>query len=476
VSSGATAVLPSGWAWASFDDAFEVISDRGRRVPQHAYEVTGALPVVDQGEGLFGGFTNDVSMAYDGPRPVIVFGDHTRRVKLLDRPFAVGAQGVKLLAPRACFDPKFLYYLLPTLDLADRGYSRHFQYLRKLALPAPPLAVQRRIVAAIEEHLSELDAAVAGLRRVQAQLPQYGAAVLKAGCEGRSPTGEVGRSTSSAAGSDAADQVLASVLAARQRCIQANGNRRRQPESPVPDVTHLPRLPLGWTWVTLGQVVWSVKDGPHFSPKYVEQGVPFITGGHVRPTGVDFSRAKYITPELHAELSCRCKPEVGDILYTKGGTTGIARVNTYDFDFSVWVHVAVLKLVAGVDPFYIQHALNSPWCRQQAQRFTHGVGNQDLGLTRMVKITLPLPPLPEQRRIVTEIDRRLSYLDELEKQVSSALSRAAHLRRSVLRSAFAGTLVQQDPTDEPPEQLLARIRAERAQAPARSRRRSTSRR
>ena len=73
----------------------------------------------------------------------------------------------------------------------------------------------------------------------------------------------------------------------------------------------------------------------------------FITGGNVRPNGIDFKNVKFISPELHLELSKRCKPEKGDILYTKGGTTGIARVNTYDIYFNVWVHVAVLKLIEG---------------------------------------------------------------------------------------------------------------------------------
>ena len=119
----------------------------------------------------------------------------------------------------------------------------------------------------------------------------------------------------------------------------------------MPELEDLPELPEGWCWANLGQLTWSVKDGPHYSPKYVSEGIPFITGGNVRPSGVDFVNAKRITPELYNELSKRCKPEKGDILYTKGGTTGIARVNTYDNEFTVWVHVAVLKLCGLLSPF-----------------------------------------------------------------------------------------------------------------------------
>lgn len=178
----------------------------------------------------------------------------------------------------------------------------------------------------------------------------------------------------------------------------------------------------------------------------------------MRPSGIDFVNAKYISPDLHAELSKRCKPEKGDILYTKGGTTGIARVNTYDTEFNVWVHVAVLKLVDSVDRFYLQHTLNSPFCYAQAQQFTHGVGNQDLGLTRMVNIVLPLPPLAEQQRIVTEVERRLSVVAEVEAAVAANLKRAGRLRQAILKRAFEGKLVPQDPSDEPASTLLERIR------------------
>jgi type I restriction enzyme, S subunit len=225
--------------------------------------------------------------------------------------------------------------------------------------------------------------------------------------------------------------------------------RRYKPALPADHVPS-PTLPAGWMNVTLGELAWDVKDGPHYSPPYTggDVGIPFITGGNVRPEGIDFVSAKRISLELHSELSRRCKPQKGDVLYTKGGTTGIARVNTYDLDFNVWVHVAVLKLIPSVDPFYLQHALNSPSCYAQAQRFTHGVGSQDLGLTRMVRITFGLPPLAEQRRIVVEVDRRLSLISEVARLIEATLRRCERLRNALLEAAFSGRTGVREITEE----------------------------
>ena len=234
----------------------------------------------------------------------------------------------------------------------------------------------------------------------------------------------------------------------------------KEPESV--DSNNLPELPNGWCWMSLGNVAWYVKEGPHYSPKYYDNGIPFISGGNIKPEGIDFKNVKYISSDLHEELSKRCMPEKGDILYTKGGTTGIARVNTYDRPFNVWVHVAVLKCVPSIESFYLQHALNSPHCYQQSQKFTHGVGNQDLGLTRMVNITIPLAPLEEQKEIVHRIESLFKIADTIEQQYQQAEADLETLNQSILAKAFRGELVPQDPNDEPASVLLERIREEKA--------------
>jgi type I restriction enzyme, S subunit len=126
-------------------------------------------------------------------------------------------------------------------------------------------------------------------------------------------------------------------------------------EKKIPKPKDLPQIseaelpfpvPIGWSWSMLGDLCYQVSDGPHFSPQYVaaEHGVPFLSTRNVRPEGFDLGSVKYVSRADHEEFCKQIRPEKGDIIYTKGGTTGIAKVNDLDFEFSVWVHLAVLRI------------------------------------------------------------------------------------------------------------------------------------
>ncbi|NLV25481.1 MAG: hypothetical protein GXY54_11960 [Deltaproteobacteria bacterium] len=146
--------LPEGWAWASFEQLCEAVSDDGKKIARSEYLPEGAIPVIDQGEGEIGGYTDDDDLVFSGALPVIAFGDHTRRFKLVQRPFVVGADGVKLIGIRPAWAPRFLWYQFQTLDFENRGYSRHFQFVRAKPLRVPPLSEQNRIVAELDRRLS----------------------------------------------------------------------------------------------------------------------------------------------------------------------------------------------------------------------------------------------------------------------------------------------------------------------------------
>lgn len=159
--------------------------------------------------------------------------------------------------------------------------------------------------------------------------------------------------------------------------------------------------PHEWSILTLGDLVEFAKDGPHVSPAYSEEGIPFLSTRHVKPLGVVWDDLKYLSREEATFQWKKCKPQFGDVLYTKGGTTGIACPVDFDEEFAVWVHVALLRPIPEkVNFIWLSHMLNTSFCYRQSQKYTRGATNKDLGLKRMVQIQFPCPPMHEQERFV----------------------------------------------------------------------------
>ena len=195
--------------------------------------------------------------------------------------------------------------------------------------------------------------------------------------------------------------------------------------------------PKGWYLGKLGDVIHSAKDGPHVSPNYSETGIPFLSTRHVRAGKIVWDDLKFIT-EKDAQIHWKkCKPTRGDILYTKGGTTGLAAVVDTDLDFAVWVHVALLKTNHDkVRSEWLVSMLNTQYCYEQSQRYTHGIANRDLGLKRMVNIEMYIPPLDEQ-------DKFVNFKNKLMKNnllFESSYSSLEQLFKSLQQQAFRGTL------------------------------------
>ncbi|UGV41415.1 restriction endonuclease subunit S [Methanococcoides orientis] len=233
--------------------------------------------------------------------------------------------------------------------------------------------------------------------------------------------------------------LLGKIKAEKERLVKEKVIRKSKPLPEIDDEDVPFKIPTNWEWTMLGTLCFSVADGPHFSPKYVtkEEGIPFLSARNVKLGGFELDSVKYVSPEDHKKFCERIKPDKGDILYTKGGTTGVALVNDLDFEFSVWVHLSVLQIARKyVDSYYLAYALNCPLCYEQSQKFTHGSSNRDLGLTRMVKILLPLPPLKEQKRIVAKVDQLMAICDQLEAKIKQAQSDSEKLVEVAVRDTL----------------------------------------
>jgi type I restriction enzyme S subunit len=168
--------LTDGWASRSVDDCISTRDfERRPSIPKSAYASSGTYPVVDQGQSLIAGFTNDETAIHRGDLPLILFGDHTRAVKYIDFPFATGADGTKLMHAVSGVDSRYLYFALLNRKLPSRGYNRHFGLLCQETVDVPADETEQRAIADVS---SKLQIAVELQDRIVATLKELKAATM----------------------------------------------------------------------------------------------------------------------------------------------------------------------------------------------------------------------------------------------------------------------------------------------------------
>ena len=356
---------------------------------------------------------------------------------------------------------------------AQGGIIRSF--VNEVTLPLPPLAEQRRIVAAIETQFARLDASVAALRRAQANLKRYRASVLKDACQGRLVPAEAELARSEGRDYESAAVLLERILAQRRTRWESKEKRRGKYREPsAPDASALPELPEGWVWATVGACLSRIQAGKNFKceerpPHGQEYGVVKVSS----VTWGEFNESESKTCLDPSKIDSSLLIEPGDFLFSRANTIQLvgACVIAGSVGLNVMLSDKILRFtVIEVLQEWLLYCLRSTNGRNEIERLA--TGNQEsmrnIGQDRIREIRFPLPPLAEQRRIVAEVERRLSVAQQAEDAVAASLKRAGRLRQSILKQAFSGKLVPQDPCDEPASALLERIRAEReaeAQAP-----------
>jgi len=141
---GDPATNPMGWSIASFANTFDDTTAGNEKLQSSQFLKAGKIAVVDQGQSQIAGYSDDVSIAYRGKLPAIVFGDHTRIFKFIEHPFVLGADGIRVLTPKPKFNPLFAYWHCKLLNISSAGYSRHFKYLKEKSFICPDEAFQNR--------------------------------------------------------------------------------------------------------------------------------------------------------------------------------------------------------------------------------------------------------------------------------------------------------------------------------------------
>jgi len=218
-------------------------------------------------------------------------------------------------------------------------------------------------------------------------------------------------------------------------------------------------LPKGWKWANITEVTSKITDGTHNSPVNLPIGdYKYVTAKNIKTLGVVLDNITYVSKEVHDEIYARCNPEKGDILYIKdGATTGIVTINTLEEPFSLLSSVALIKPIKEISNKFLCYFLQSPLCYASVRDSMKGVGITRITLKQIEKWDVPLPPLAEQHRIVTEIERWFSLINIIENNKEDLQTTIKQTKNKILDFAIHGKLVPQDPTDESAIELLKRI-------------------
>jgi len=361
----------------------EAVSDESRghlKIKKADYRNVGALAVVDQGKGLIGGFTDDEAAASHVQRPVIIFGDHTRAVKYVDFPFAVGADGVKVLKPLPGVNTRYLYHYMRTLKIIDGGYSRHFKYLKEAQVPLPPIEEQRRI-----------------------------AAVLDAADELR----------------DKRREALAKLATLTQAIFidmfgAPGDNPRRWPVQPLIELVD-PERPITYGILKPGQ---DVPDGVPYV-RVVDMAGGRVLEGALRRT----------TPEI-AHQYRRSTLAEGDLLLSIRGHVGrMAQVHGELTGANITQDTARLAIV-GARPEYVFACMQAEESRRWMANFTKGAAVRGINLTDVKKFPVPVPPADLQG----EFGKRAALVTAYVERCAAPLTQLDALFASLQQRAFRGEL------------------------------------
>jgi type I restriction enzyme S subunit len=338
---------------------------------------------------------------------------------------------------------RFLFHFACTLKLNELSRATTVPSIRKsdveaIDIPIPPRPEQIRIVAEIEKQFTRLDAGVAALKRVQANLKRYRAAVLKAACEGKLVPTEAELARHERRTYETGEQLLQRILNERIENWQGRG-KFKVPFAP--DSARAGNLPEGWTWATLDQICDKITDGEHLSPETTSSGVCLLSAKDVREAGVQLNDPKYVSREDAEQFRSRCNPGKGDVLIvSRGATIGRICVVQIDDIFCLMGSVILLKPNHVVSGKFLSICLNDRRARVILGLLSGSTAQQAIYIRDIRPFALPLPPLAEQTRIVAEVERRLSVVEELEAVVAANLQRANRLRQSILQKAFTGEL------------------------------------
>jgi type I restriction enzyme, S subunit len=399
--------LPKGWTIAKFEDLLDYIQPTNYIVKSTEYKDTYKTPVLTAGKSFIKGYTNETDGIFN-QLPTIIFDDFTTATQFVNFSFKVKSSAMKILQPTCdLVNIKLAYYFMQIQNIKGDTHKRFWiSEYSQLPVPLAPLNEQKRILDKIEELITDLDKGIEYLETAQQQLKVYRQSVLKWAFEGK--------------------------------------------------LTNDKDIRLG----KLNELVVGVEYGS--AAKSLKTGkIPVLRMGNIQNGKFEWDDLVYTTNELEIK---KYFLEMDDILFNRTNSPEwVGKTAIYKGErpaiFAGYL-IRIKRKKDKLDPDFLNYYLNSQMAKNHGNRVkSFGVNQSNINGTKLKQYPFPIASIDSQKNIVKEIESRLSVCDKIEETIETSLLQAEALRLSIIKRAFEGKLVPQNPSDEPAEKLLERIRA-----------------
>lgn len=479
--------LPRNWCKTTIGEVF--IVTLGQSPPSSTYNNNGEGLPFFQGKAEFGDIYPVTRKWCSNPKKIAQKDDVLLSVRAPVGPTNIAptkcciGRGLASIRPVDGIDTKFILYFFRSVEryLAKSGTGTTFtaitgDILKDFPISLPPLQEQHRIVAKVEELLTKLDAGVEALKQVQTQLRRYRQSALKVAVKGRLTAEWRERHKDEL---ELADKLLERILKERREKWEAEQLASYEAQGKTPpknwqdkykepifsNSSSLPELPNSWKWASIDQISYEVRYGSSSKTNTDPNGIPILRMGNIVEGNLVFDNLKYL-PENHDEF-----PDLllvsGDLLFNRTNSVELvgktAVYKGYPSPCSYASYLIRVRFCRDVEPNFVSFFINSVYGRAWIRTVvSQQVGQANVNGTKLKNLAVALPPFAEQKKLVSEVERIFSIMFESESLMQRELNRAQALRQSILKCAFEGKLVPQDPNDEPTSVLLERIKDEKA--------------
>jgi type I restriction enzyme S subunit len=357
------------------------------KVQRKDFRDEGEFPIVSQEAGFISGYWNDAADLFKISRPVVIFGDHTQVLKYVDFDFVLGADGVKILQPRSFLIPRFFFYQLQAAKLDSLGYARHYKLLKELEIAYPSRPEQQRIVGILDEAFE-------------------GIATAKANAE----------------------KNLHNARALFESHLNSVFTQRGE----------------GWVEKPLGECVQDVSTGPFGSllhkADYERGGVPLVNPINIEGDEIIPDERKAVGKSTAQRLARYALLENDIVIGRRGEIGRCAVVRRNQAGWLCGTGCFVIRPSNKTDPHFLTHLLRSRPYRGRLEGVAERATMPSISNDDLASLVIKLPPMPQQRHILSLLDNLSIETQRLESLYQRKLSALEALKKSLLHKAFRGEL------------------------------------